>query len=105
MKEVKYFEYESGDKCVIEDDGAEFTGRMDIIESISKDEFTSRFPDCNGWLVDWNEVFLENGIICLDSEWNGEVYTIKKDGKETTVKPVYKENGEDDIEVVGYEIW
>lgn len=104
MKEVRYFEYLNGVKYVVEDEAEECTGTMDIFEAISKDEFNSRFPDNGGWLVDWNQVFLENGIICLNDEWNGEVYTIKKDGKEITIRPVYKENGED-IEVVGYEVW
>ena len=44
-------------------------------------------------------VFLENGEILIEREWNGEEY-ILKNGK--TYRPVYKPLNEDDYTVIGY---
>lgn len=42
-------------------------------------------------------VFLENGEILLDTQWNGEEYLVK--GK--SYSPFYKET-EEDTEIIGY---
>lgn len=55
-------------------------------------------------------VYLENGVVLIDREWNGEVYTAKDaEGKERTYRPVQEPDVlDDDGEVlqwktVGYE--
>ena len=42
-------------------------------------------------------IFLENGEILLDTQWNGEEYLVK--GK--SYSPFYKET-EEDTEIIGY---
>ena len=80
-----------------------------MIKEISKKEFEERFPEVSTYGIDWTQKFLENGIILLDSDWNGEVYTLKENGRERTFKPVQKpisfdDNGEpEDWETIGYE--
>ena len=44
-------------------------------------------------------MFLENGEILIEREWNGEEY-ILKNGK--TYRQVYKPLNEDDYTVIGY---
>ena len=71
-----------------------------MLKEITEKEFLDQFPD--KWIQDENNsfVYLDDGTI-LDkmNEWNGEVYTV--DGVQ--IRPVYKQNGEDDFEVIGYE--
>ena len=43
--------------------------------------------------------FLENGVILIDKEWNGEEYHSNVNGKH--YKPVYKEE-DGEFETVGY---
>ena len=60
---------------------------------ITKKEFERRFPEVNTYgLEQYSPVYLDCGIVCIDTEWNGERYEI--DGK--IVTPVYNE--EDEIE-------
>lgn len=33
---------------------------------------------------------LEDGTLLHTMDWNGEVYTVKKNGEEITYKPIYK---------------
>ena len=72
-----------------------------IIKEISKSKFEKRFPEKNktyGFLC--IVVYLENGVILLDSDWNGEGYIV--DGK--IYKPIYDWNIETDQgTVIGYE--
>lgn len=76
---------------------------MDIYEEISRAEFQKKFPDAPLHSIhECTAVFLENGSILLDSEWNGEVYTVKENGRERTFKPLYAEADDDDVEIVGY---
>lgn len=75
-----------------------------MIREISKREFEKKFPEINTCGINWTQKFLENGVILLDSEWNGEEYdTLCSDGVKRCYKPVYKQFDEDDFEVIGYE--
>ena len=54
-----------------------------------------KFTECG------NIITLENGIELLENEWNGEVYTVKENGKERTFKPIQKPisfNDDGDVE-------
>ena len=73
--------------------------QMDIVEEISKEHFKAKFPEISTYRLENNSpVFLENGVILIDTEWNGECYL--SDGKE--YRPVYNEIEEDDTEIIGY---
>ena len=49
------------------------------------------------------EYQLENGELLHESEWNGELYTVKKNGREIEYKPIYME--EDEIfTIIGFEM-
>ena len=54
-------------------------------------------------------ITLENGIELFPEDWNGEVYTVKENGRERTFKPVYEPiSFDDDGEpeqwgIIGYE--
>ena len=54
-------------------------------------------------------ITLENGVELFPEDWNGEVYTVKENGRERTFKPVYKPISFDDDgepeqwEIIGYE--
>lgn len=83
-----------------------------MIKKISKKEFEERYPEISTYgLNAYDPVFLENGAILIDTEWNGEIYTIKnQDGTENTYRPVfepinYDENGEPfQWEIIGCEM-
>lgn len=99
MKKVNYVEWENGSKCL-----AETKEEIEIIETLTKEEFKKRFPETSIYGMDAHmAVYLENGIICTEKDWNGERYTIKRNGKELEFRPVYKEIYEDDFEIIGYE--
>lgn len=75
-----------------------------MIREISKKEFEEKFPEISTYGINWTQVFLENGVILLDSEWNGEEYIVRGlDGSEKVYTPVYSEVDEDEFEIVGYE--
>ena len=57
-----------------------------------------KFTECG------NIITLENGIELLQDEWNGEVYTVKENGKERTFKPIQKPISFNDGEVEQWEI-
>lgn len=77
-----------------------------MLKEISKKEFTERSPEINTYGLE-NEmpVYLENGTVLIDTEWNGEVYTVKEDGREHIYRPVTQPDpdNEDDSIVIGYE--
>lgn len=94
MKTIIYTEAENGARY-LSTEGKQ----MDVIEEITKAEFKKRFPDVSTYGLDmYMPVFLENGIICIDKEWNGERYIINN----MEIIPVYEEVGEDDFEIIGY---
>ena len=54
-----------------------------------------KFTECG------NIITLENGIEIFMDEWNGEVYTVKENGKERNFKPIQKPisfNDDGDVE-------
>lgn len=82
-----------------------------LLKEINKAEFKKRFPETSTYGLEmYSPVYLENGVILIDTEWNGEVYTVKdSEGVERVYRPVqepasYDDDGEpDDWEVIGYE--
>ena len=71
-----------------------------MLKELTLTEFKERFPQVSTYgLEDPLNVFLENGEILIEREWNGEEY-ILKNGK--TYRPVYKPLNEDDYTVIGY---
>ena len=49
------------------------------------------------------EYELENGELLHISEWNGECFTVKKNGEEIRYFPVYEEIDLDEWEIIGFE--
>lgn len=85
MKTITYTESENGARY-LSTEGKQ----MDIIEEISKAEFEKKFPEVSTYgLGQLMPVFLENGTICIDTEWNGERYSTDKG----IIVPVYEEIG------------
>lgn len=81
-----------------------------MFKEISKKEFEERFPEVSTYGVDQlMPVFLDNGFVLTDDEWNGEVYTLLENGKERTFKPVHEPDVTDDDgevlqwKIIGYE--
>lgn len=82
-----------------------------MLNEITKKEFEERYPAISTYgLEAHSPVYLENGVVLIDKEWNGEVYTAKDtEGKERTYRPVQEPDVlDDDGEVlqwktVGYE--
>ena len=94
MKTIIYKEAENGARY-LSTEGKQ----MDVIEEITKEEFKKKFPEVSTYGLEQNcPVYLENGIICIDAEWNGERYSTDKG----IIVPVYEEIGEDDFEIIGY---
>ena len=95
VKTVHYNEAENG-ALIIAEDGE----KMDILCPITQQEFEDRFPETSTYGLEWySTVFLENGVILIDKEWNGEEYHSNVNGKH--YKPVYKEE-DGEFETVGY---
>ncbi len=93
MKTVTYKEYPNGSRFLSVEGK-----QMDILEEISREEFERKFPETpTHGLVDF-PVFLENGVILMNSEWNGEHYF--SGGK--VYAPFYNEIAEDETEIIGY---
>lgn len=94
MKTITYTEAENGARY-ISTEGKQ----MDVLQEISKSEFENKFPDISTYGLEQNSpVYLENGIICIDTEWNGYQYSTDKG----TIIPVYEEVEEDDFQIIGY---
>lgn len=99
MKTINYIEMENG--AIYKSDAG--NRQMDIIEEIDKIEFLERFPDVSIYgLEQYSPVYLETGIVCINTEWNGENYDIKTEDTEISIYPVYEEIEEDDVEIIGY---
>lgn len=72
-----------------------------MLNTISYQDYSERFDDV---IVNWDmyvDAFLENGDVLWEKDWNGEIYSNEKTGKE--YRPVYKQINEDEFEVIGYE--
>ena len=73
-----------------------------MLKEITKKEFEEKFPNISTYGVSNNSpVYLDNGVILIDTEWNGEIYIETSTKKE--YRPIYNQLGEDDFEIVGYE--
>ena len=71
----------------------------DVLSELSRKEFEEKFPDkntCN--LSQFPPVFLENGEVLIQKEWNGECYNTGS----KNYYPVYNQCDEDDFEIIGY---
>lgn len=69
-----------------------------MLNEIAKKEFEERYPEVSTYgLEACSPVYLENGVILIDKEWNGEVYTVRDEaGKERTYRPVQEPDEVDD---------
>ena len=93
MKTIIYTEAENGARY-LSTEGKQ----MDVIEEITKAEFEEKFPEVSTYGLEQNSpMYLENGIICIDTEWNGEQYSTDKG----IIVPVY-EDKDGDFEIIGY---
>lgn len=71
-----------------------------MLKGLTLAEFKERFPQVSIYrLEDPLNVFLENGEILTEREWNGEKY-ILENGR--SYRPVYRQLDEDDYETIGY---
>ena len=92
MKTVHYEEKENGALFV-----AKEGDEIDILSPITKQEFEDNFPEISTYgLETYFTVFIENGVILIDKDWNGEEYY--SHGKHYS--PVYQDKDED-FDVVG----
>lgn len=77
-----------------------------MVREISKKEFEARFPDVDTYgLEQLMPVYLDNGVILTEYEWNGDVYTIGiREYKPVQVPDVTGEDGEVlQWKIIGYE--
>lgn len=82
-----------------------------IIKEITKKEFEEKFPEVSTYGYERHmPVYLENGAILSDDEWNGLSYTVKdENGAEKRYRPVEEPTETDDDgeavqwDIVGYE--
>lgn len=77
-----------------------------MISEITKKEFKERFPEVSTYGLDNHmPVYLDNGVVLIDKEWNGEEYTIKDAGRERIFRPIHEPAPDypDDVVIVGYE--
>ena len=65
-----------------------------MLKGLTLTEFKEKFPQ-----VSTLNVFLENGEILIEKEWNGEKYIL---GNGKSYRPVYRQLDEDDYEIIGY---
>lgn len=72
--------------------------RKYIIRTVKAIVFEERYPEVSTYgLEAYSPVYLENGVVLIDKEWNGEVYTVKdEEGKERTYRPVQEPDEVDD---------
>lgn len=73
-----------------------------MIKEITKEQFMKRYPDSVVVTPTELAVYLEDGTVLLDRDWNGEVYTVKTNNGERVYRPLHKLNGEDS-EILGYD--
>lgn len=77
-----------------------------MMKEIGRQEFEKRYPEV--YISDAGQVtaYLENGVVLLNNEWNGESYTVKdENGAEKRYRPVEEPTETDeDGEVVQWDI-
>ena len=81
-----------------------------MISEIEKEKFEERYPEVNTYgLEPYSPVYLENGVVLIDQDWNGEVYIVTDNKDERIFRPVQEPDDiDDDGEIlhwktVGYE--
>lgn len=78
-----------------------------MLHEITKKEFKEKYPEVNTYgLESCSPVYLENGVVLINEEWNGEVYTIKDtENTERSYRPVEEPDVmDDDGEVLQWKI-
>lgn len=97
MKTITYLECENGTRVL---SLSEFGKKMDILEKLDIAEFEKKYPDISTYGLDNSllNVFLEDGTILLQDDWNGYEYI--SEGK--IYRCVYELINDDDWNVVGY---
>ena len=73
-------------------------------KELSRQEFGTRYPDVSTYEADFQgAVFLSDGALLLNSEWNGYEYnTIAADGTQKSYVPLYLQEDEGNYETVAY---
>ena len=88
-----------------DDDKPKRKDKVIIMKSyeISKKEFEKKFPKVNTYgLTQYFPVYLDCGLVCIDTEWNGERY--ETNGK--IVIPVYESPyNEEQNEIAYYNVY
>lgn len=96
MKTITYLECENGARVLSLSD---FGKKMNILEELNIEEFEKRYPHISTYgLDDLMNVFLEDGTILLQDDWNGYEYISK--GK--IYRRVYELINDDDWDIIGY---
>ena len=93
-KIVKYIEEENG-AITVADKGM---NTIELLSELTVRQFTEAFPDTytSGEVA----AYLENGVVLLNSEWNGEQYTLENGDR---YRPAYTPADEDgNCEIAGY---
>lgn len=73
-----------------------------MVKEITREMFMERYP-ANVVIAPIElAVYLEDGTVLLDEDWNGEVYTVKTENGERVYQPLYKFDGENS-EIIGYD--
>lgn len=73
-----------------------------MVKEITREMFMERYP-ANVVIAPIElAVYLEDGTVLLDEDWNGEVYTVKTENGERVYQPLYKLDGENS-EIIGYD--
>ena len=100
MKTMALLETENGARYThLLDDVPTKKIETDVLSELSRKEFEEKFPDKPTYnLSQFPPVFLENGEILLQNEWNGEAYHTEN----ARYFPVYNQVDEDDYEIIGY---
>ena len=71
-----------------------------MLKGLTLTEFKEKFPQVSIYgLEDPLNVFLGNGEILIEREWNGEKY-ILENGR--SYRPVYRQLDEDNYTIIGY---
>lgn len=100
MKTMTLLETENGARYTrLLDDVPAREIETDVLSELTRKEFEEKFPDKPTYnLSQFPPVFLENGEILLQNEWNGEAYHTEN----TRYFPVYNQVDEDEYEIIGY---
>lgn len=89
---------------------SEFLKYHEVIEPMCYDDFKKKFPDITVMDKNVTNVYLENGVYLLNSEWNGECYSTEDEYYYPVNVPISYCDDEDDedygeptqYETVGY---